>query len=193
MIRSSQRCRSRCFLVEAAARPVANNRRRFGKQRPLYMAYNQQTPNRLYFRLEARDAAGNIGVSESIEPIMLDQTIPTGKLRSVRLCGRRCCPAVISRKRMAPFERAAQQSQQQLNLPTLAPPISTTQVPAPGLASNPSNDRWNSGTRLSDSFTPIQPQMVENPFVEPPRVGRPACGAESITPRSSLLATQKLR
>lgn len=46
--------------------------------------YDAQTPERIYLRLEARDEAGNIGVSESSEPVSLERTIPTGKLRAVR-------------------------------------------------------------------------------------------------------------
>ena len=46
--------------------------------------YDSQTPERLYLRLEVRDEAGNIGVSESIEPLSLERTNPAVRLRSVR-------------------------------------------------------------------------------------------------------------
>ena len=46
--------------------------------------YDSQTPERLYLRLEVRDEAGNIGVSESIEPLSLERTNPAVKLRNVR-------------------------------------------------------------------------------------------------------------
>jgi hypothetical protein len=46
--------------------------------------YDSQTPERLYLRLEVRDEAGNIGVSESIEPLSLERTNPAVRLRNVR-------------------------------------------------------------------------------------------------------------
>jgi hypothetical protein len=46
--------------------------------------YDSQTPERLYLKLEVRDEAGNIGVSESVEPLSLERTNPAVRLRNVR-------------------------------------------------------------------------------------------------------------
>ncbi len=46
--------------------------------------YDSQTPERIYLRLEVRDEAGNVGVSESIEPLSLERTNPAVRLRNVR-------------------------------------------------------------------------------------------------------------
>lgn len=46
--------------------------------------YDSQTPERLFLRLEVRDEAGNVGVSESIEALSLERTNPAVKLRNVR-------------------------------------------------------------------------------------------------------------
>jgi hypothetical protein len=46
--------------------------------------YDSQTPERLYLRLEVRDEAGNIGMSESIEPLSLERTNPAVRLKNVR-------------------------------------------------------------------------------------------------------------
>lgn len=46
--------------------------------------YDSQTPERLFLKLEVRDEAGNIGVSESIEPLSLERTNPAVRLRNVR-------------------------------------------------------------------------------------------------------------
>lgn len=41
-------------------------------------------PDRFYLRLETRDAAGNVGASQTSAPITLDRPQPTGHLRGVR-------------------------------------------------------------------------------------------------------------
>ncbi|MGC4003428.1 MAG: hypothetical protein QM811_09955 [Pirellulales bacterium] len=46
--------------------------------------YDAQTPDRILIRLEVRDEAGNVGVSESREALSLERNSPTGKLRGVR-------------------------------------------------------------------------------------------------------------
>jgi hypothetical protein len=46
--------------------------------------FDQQTPEKLYLRLEVRDEAGNIGVSETVEPLSLNRLIPQIKLKQVR-------------------------------------------------------------------------------------------------------------
>jgi len=43
-----------------------------------------RTPPKLYLRLEVRDEAGNVGVHETTEPVAIDQSHPTVRIRSVR-------------------------------------------------------------------------------------------------------------
>jgi hypothetical protein len=45
---------------------------------------DNRTPGKVYLRLEVRDEAGNVGTHETTESVMLDQSHPTVKIRSVR-------------------------------------------------------------------------------------------------------------
>ena len=45
---------------------------------------DSRTPPQLYLRLEVRDEAGNVGVHEMSEPITIDQSRPTIRIRDVR-------------------------------------------------------------------------------------------------------------
>ena len=38
----------------------------------------------LYLRLEVRDEAGNVAVHETAQPVIIDQSRPTARLRGVR-------------------------------------------------------------------------------------------------------------
>ena len=49
---------------------------------------DERTPARFYLRLEVRDAAGNVGVHEMDEPIEIDRSRPTVRIRGVRPVGR---------------------------------------------------------------------------------------------------------
>jgi hypothetical protein len=44
-------------------------------------------PQRMYLRLEVHDAAGNMGVYETPEPVTLDLSSPAAQLRDVRPLG----------------------------------------------------------------------------------------------------------
>lgn len=48
----------------------------------------ERTPARFYLRLEVRDAAGNIGAHETAEPVEIDRSRPTVRIRGVRPAGR---------------------------------------------------------------------------------------------------------
>ncbi len=43
-----------------------------------------RTPPKIYLRLEVRDEAGNVGAHETAEPVVVDQSRPTARLRDVR-------------------------------------------------------------------------------------------------------------
>ena len=45
---------------------------------------DNRTPPKLFLRLEVRDEAGNVGVHETTEPVIIDQSRPTVRVRSVR-------------------------------------------------------------------------------------------------------------
>jgi len=45
---------------------------------------DSRTPSQLYLRLEVRDEAGNVGVHELAEPVSIDQSRPTARIRDVR-------------------------------------------------------------------------------------------------------------
>jgi hypothetical protein len=45
---------------------------------------DSRTPSQLYLRLEVRDEAGNIGIHELAEPVSIDQSRPTARIREVR-------------------------------------------------------------------------------------------------------------
>jgi len=45
---------------------------------------DNRTPPKLFLRLEVRDEAGNVGVHETTEPVAIDQSHPTVRIRSVR-------------------------------------------------------------------------------------------------------------
>jgi hypothetical protein len=45
---------------------------------------DSRTPPLVYLRLEVRDEAGNLTVSESLDPVALDQSRPSAKIRDVR-------------------------------------------------------------------------------------------------------------
>jgi hypothetical protein len=49
---------------------------------------DSRTPTELYLRLEARDEAGNVGVYETPEPVSVDQSSPTIRVREIRPVGR---------------------------------------------------------------------------------------------------------
>jgi hypothetical protein len=48
---------------------------------------DNRTPPTLFLRLEVRDEAGNVAVHESSEPLAIDQSHPTARIRSVRPVG----------------------------------------------------------------------------------------------------------
>ena len=45
---------------------------------------DNRTPPQFYLRLEVRDEAGNVGVHETTEPVTIDQSRPTVRIRDVR-------------------------------------------------------------------------------------------------------------
>lgn len=45
---------------------------------------DRRVPERIYLRVEVRDAAGNVAVADSFEPISLDRVRPQGRIRDVR-------------------------------------------------------------------------------------------------------------
>jgi len=45
---------------------------------------DHRTPSSVYLRLEVRDEAGNLGVHETAEPVAIDQSRPTVRIREVR-------------------------------------------------------------------------------------------------------------
>ena len=49
---------------------------------------DNRTPSELYLRLEVRDEAGNVGVYETPEPVTIDQSSPTIRVREIRPVGR---------------------------------------------------------------------------------------------------------
>jgi len=49
---------------------------------------DDRTPPRFYLRLEVRDEAGNVGVHETAEPVEIDRSRPTVRIRNVRPLGR---------------------------------------------------------------------------------------------------------
>jgi hypothetical protein len=48
---------------------------------------DNNTPSRIYLRIEARDEAGNIGVYETTQPIAVDQMVPKARIRDVHPVG----------------------------------------------------------------------------------------------------------
>jgi hypothetical protein len=48
---------------------------------------DSRTPPQIYLKLEVRDEAGNLGVHELAEPVIIDQSHPTVKIRDVRPVG----------------------------------------------------------------------------------------------------------
>ena len=48
---------------------------------------DNRTPGQFYLRLEVRDEAGNVGVHETPEPVTIDQSRPTIRVRDVRPVG----------------------------------------------------------------------------------------------------------
>jgi hypothetical protein len=55
---------------------------------------DNRTPGRIYLRLEVRDEAGNVGWDESSEPLIIDQSHPTIRIRSIRPLGQPMGPVV---------------------------------------------------------------------------------------------------
>jgi hypothetical protein len=55
---------------------------------------DNRTPGRIYLRLEVRDEAGNVGWDESSEPLIIDQSHPTVRIRSIRPLGQPMGPVV---------------------------------------------------------------------------------------------------
>jgi hypothetical protein len=55
---------------------------------------DNRTPGRAYVRLEVRDEAGNVGTDETAEPVIIDQSHPTVRIRSVRSLGQSAGPAM---------------------------------------------------------------------------------------------------
>ena len=45
---------------------------------------DRRVPERIYLRVEVRDAAGNVAAADSFEPISLDRVRPQGRIRDVR-------------------------------------------------------------------------------------------------------------
>jgi len=45
---------------------------------------DNRTPAQVFLRLEVADEAGNIGVHETAEPIAIDQSRPTVRVRDIR-------------------------------------------------------------------------------------------------------------
>ena len=50
-------------------------------------ALDSRLPQRVHLRLEIRDEAGNIGICETPEPISLDHSVPTARIREVHPLG----------------------------------------------------------------------------------------------------------
>lgn len=48
---------------------------------------DNRTPSQLYLRLEVRDEAGNVGANETADPVTIDQSQPTIRVRDVRPVG----------------------------------------------------------------------------------------------------------
>ncbi len=48
---------------------------------------DRRSPPRIYLRLEVRDEAGNVGVHVTAEPVVVDQSRPTIRIRSIRPVG----------------------------------------------------------------------------------------------------------
>ena len=45
---------------------------------------DERAPPKVYLRLEVRDEAGNVGVHETAQPVIIDQSRPTARIRDVR-------------------------------------------------------------------------------------------------------------
>jgi hypothetical protein len=65
-------------------RPIASGLENAGRYS---WAVDSRTPPRVYLRLEARDEAGNVGVYETPQPISLDRTSPSARIRDVHPVG----------------------------------------------------------------------------------------------------------
>lgn len=149
--------------------------------------YDSQTPERLYLRLEVRDEAGNIGVSESIEPLSLERTNPAVRLRNVRPVqegnpqSRLMPPANTARL-------AAAQQQPQPNAPTPARANTVAATPRPQPMTGPlpivlpSPDSMSSSPRVTATATP--------PAATTTATTRPAVNPTTPnTPRSTVWTT----
>lgn len=76
------------FFSESRAgpwQPVAESLENTGRHA---WPIDERTPARFYLRLEVRDAAGNVGVHELNEPVEIDRSRPTVRIRGVRPAGR---------------------------------------------------------------------------------------------------------
>jgi hypothetical protein len=137
--------------------------------------YDSQTPERLYLRLEVRDEAGNIGVSESIEPLSLERTNPAVRLKNVRPVQEgnpqsRLTPPVNAARLVAtqPDVRATMPAPLQANSPPAATkPLPNLTGPLPVVL--PSPDSMSSSPRVPPpvappvSTTTANPRPVSNP------------------------------
>jgi hypothetical protein len=118
--------------------------------------YDQQTPERVFLRLEVRDEAGNLGVSESLEPISLERTVPAGKLRAVRPVTESITPPL--RPLAGTADGAAAFPARTLENPSLATQIQSVQSRSP---------IWQYPTTSQPALN--QPQWIVNPYLAQPQ------------------------
>jgi len=64
--------------------PIANGLENTGRYA---WPINNRTPSQFYLRLEVRDEAGNVGVHEMPEPVTVDQSSPTIRVRDIHAVG----------------------------------------------------------------------------------------------------------
>jgi hypothetical protein len=56
---------------------------------------DNRTPPQVYLRLEVRDEAGNVAIHEMTDPVAIDQSRPTVRIRSVRAVGQTTSTAAV--------------------------------------------------------------------------------------------------
>ncbi len=158
--------------------------------------YDSQTPERLYLRLEVRDEAGNIGVSESIEPLSLERTNPAVKLRNVRpvqegIPQSRITPVPSAGPATSPASRAiAALPQPGVNttIPARTSNPATTQASGP-VAAGPLPIVLPSPASMSSSPTPAT--VINNTAASSANTRSPTNNrtTTSTTPRSTIWST----
>jgi hypothetical protein len=107
--------------------------------------YDAQTPDKIFLRLEVRDEAGNIGVSQSIEPISLERTNPAGKLQQVR-----------------PVTEGTNAGQS--NSPATAKPVDATAANKPWSRRTAAEKGAAEKKSAESDSNSTKTQVVENPF-----------------------------